>query len=62
MKKGIEIEDESLPYINGVGSLHQVSEKPGKKKDQIGFIRNERKPIKRTQRTDRVDKKAPRSR
>ena len=38
-KKGIEVEDESLPYINGVGSLHQVSEIRGKKKDQIGFIR-----------------------
>jgi hypothetical protein len=42
--------DESLPCILGVGSLHNVSDRPVKQKPkrQIGFIRpkakNERKP------------------
>ena len=50
--KQSEVEDESLDYIMGVGSLHNVSDRPVKQKPkrQIGFIRpkakNERKPTK----------------
>jgi hypothetical protein len=39
--KQSEVEDESLDYIMGVGSLHNVSDRPAKQKEkaQIGFIR-----------------------
>jgi hypothetical protein len=39
--KQSEVEDESLDYIMGVGSLHNVSDRPVKQKPkrQIGFVR-----------------------
>jgi 2-keto-4-pentenoate hydratase/2-oxohepta-3-ene-1,7-dioic acid hydratase in catechol pathway len=43
--KQSEVEDESLDYIMGVGSLHNVSDRPVKQKPkrQIGFIRTKEK-------------------